>query len=94
MFLGQGGSVSRLGAGGGGLNAGGVAIGRPFCSLCSEGAVLPGAEVGGLAFGIVRVGAEFILGFLGGNAHGYLSPTRWLKAMGKVMPGPQPQQVA
>lgn len=66
----------------------------PFVPLGSERAVLPGAEVWGIAFGIVHFGAEFILGFLGGNAHGYLSPTCWLRAMRKVMPEPPPQQVA
>lgn len=66
----------------------------PFVHPCPEGAVLPGSEVWGLAFGIVCLGTEFILGFLGGNAHGYLTPMSWLRAMGKVMRGPPPQQVA
>lgn len=63
-------------------------------SLGSEGAVFPRAEVWGLAFGTVCVGAELILGFLGGNTHGYVRPMSWLRATGKVVPGPPPQQVA
>lgn len=57
-------------------------------------AVLPGTEVWGLAFGIMCIGTEFILGFLSGNVHGYLRPMSWLRVIGKVMPGPPPQQVA
>lgn len=62
----------------------------PFVHRGSEGAALPGAEVWGLVFGVVHIRAAFILGFLAGNAHGYLRPTNWLRAMGKVMPGPPP----
>lgn len=43
-------------------------------SLGSERVILPGAEVWGLAFGIRCLGAELILGFLGGNTPGYVSP--------------------
>lgn len=59
----------------------------------SEGAVFPRAEVWGLAFGTKSVGAEFILGFLGGNTYGYLRPTSWLRAMRKVMRGPHPSRL-
>lgn len=44
-------------------------------SLGSERAILPGAEVWGLlAFGIRCLGAQLLLGFLGGNTPGYVSP--------------------
>lgn len=91
MFCSQGGSVSRLKAGGG-PNAGGGAAARPFCSPSVQKGPFS-LEVWSLAFGIVCIGTELI-GFLGRNAHGYLRPMSLLRAMGKVMPGPPPQQVA
>lgn len=63
--------------------------------LSSEGAQGSPRNWGmGLAFGTLHTGAKLILGFLGGNTHGYLRPMSWLGAVGKVMSGPPPPQVA